>query len=177
MAARDRDYRASQTYVDGNTVRRLEAAPDTRRRQELERRQEAERRKQEEERRRQEIQRRNKHAARRNREKAMQMSRGYVAFLSVAAIVTALVSAAYVQLQSDVTSRLKSISGLESQVADLKADNDATLKRINTAVDLTTVKDVAMNQLGMVYAGKDQIVYYSVDDDDYMNQYSEIPEQ
>ncbi len=161
MAAGKRESKTSYTYIDGNTVRKLEAAPDYRRQQE--------------EKRRQEIQRRNKQVARRNREKAMQMSRGYVAFLSVAAIVTALVSAAYIQLQSDVTSRMKNISSLESQVADLKADNDATLKRIDTSVNLNTVKDVAMNQLGMVYAGKDQIIYYSVDDDDYMNQYSDIP--
>ena len=51
------------------------------------------------------------------------------------------------------------------------------MKRLSTSVDLNTVKDVAMNQLGMVYAGKDQIIYYSVDEDDYMNQYGEIPEK
>ena len=167
MAVKTREHKVSRTYIDGNTVRKLEALPDYRRKQEEERRREEQRR--------QEIQHRNKQAARRNSEKAMQMSRGYVLFLSAAALVTAFVSVAYIQLQSDVTSRLKSISSIESQVADLKADNDAALKRINTSVNLATVKDVAMNQLGMVYAGKDQIVYYSVDNDDYMNQYGDIP--
>lgn len=105
------------------------------------------------------------------------MDRGYVAFLTIAALMTALVSAAYIKLQSEMTGRLKNIAALESTVSDLKADNDSTYKRISTSVDLDTVKDVAMNQLGMVYAGADQIVYYTVENDDYMNQYSEIPEQ
>ena len=150
-------------YVDGNTVRRLETAPDYHR--------EREERKQREKR------RHNEHVARRNQERALHMDRGYVAFLTIAALMTALVSAAYIKLQSEMTGRLKNIAALESTVSDLKADNDSTYKRISTSVDLDTVKDVAMNQLGMVYAGADQIVYYTVENDDYMNQYSEIPEQ
>ena len=150
-------------YVDGNTVRRLETAPDYHR--------EREERKQREKR------RHNEHVARRNQERALHMDRGYVAFLTIAALMTALVSAAYIKLQSEMTGRLKNIAALESTVSDLKEDNDSAYKQISTSVDLDTVKDVAMNQLGMVYAGADQIVYYTVENDDYMNQYSEIPEQ
>lgn len=150
-------------YVDGNTVRRLETAPDYHR--------EREERKQREKR------RHNEHVARRNQERALHMDRGYVAFLTIAALMTALVSATYIKLQSEMTGRLKNIAALESTVSDLKADNDSAYKQISTSVDLDTVKDVAMNQLGMVYAGADQIVYYTVENDDYMNQYSEIPEQ
>ncbi len=160
MTARDR--RHTNIYIDGNTVRKLEAAPDYRVQREEQRR---------------EAKRRNRHVARKNQEHEMQMTRGYVAFLSFAALITALVSVAYIQIQSTVTSRMKNIAALESKIADLKADNDAAMKRLSTSVDLNTVKDVAMNQLGMVYAGKDQIIYYSVDEDDYMNQYGEIPEK
>ena len=70
---------------------------------------------------------------------------------------------------------MKSISSLESQISDTKADNDALQKRINTSADLNSVKDIAMNQLGMTYATPDQIIYYTVDKEDYMNQYSDIP--
>ena len=35
--------------------------------------------------------------------------------------------------------------------------------------------DTAMNELGMFYAKESQIIYYSVGDDDYMNQFGEIP--
>lgn len=37
------------------------------------------------------------------------------------------------------------------------------------------VKDVAMNELGMVYASKDQIVTYEENDSDYVRQYTDVP--
>ena len=158
-----RQHVQTRTYVDGNTVRKLEAAPDYRRERE--------------ERIQREIRRHNEHMARRNKERALRMNLGYVLFLTTAALVTALVSVAYIRLQSDVTGRMRRISALESQVANLKADNDAALNRISTSVDLDYVKDAAINQLGMVYPTADQLVYYSIEDDDYMNQYGEIPER
>ncbi len=151
-------------YVDGNTVRRLQAAPDTRR--ELERRREQER---------QEEQRRRRRTARRNQEHALRMSRGYVAFLTMAVVLAGIFSGAYIKLQSDITNRMSSIASLESQITEVRADNDAIEKRINTNTNLDTVKDIAMNQLGMTYASPEQIIYYSVDKEDYMNQYSDIP--
>ncbi len=153
----------TRTYVDGNTVRKLETVPDYRRERE--------------ERQQREIRRHNEHTARRNRERAMRMNLGYVMFLAVAAFIVAMVSVTYIQLQADMTARMKRIAALESQVANLKADNDAAIKRISTSVNLDEIKDKAINQLGMVYAGKDQIVYYTVEDDDYMDQYDEIPQQ
>lgn len=162
--SRVRKHAGNEFYVDGNTVRRLEAAPDNRR--ELERRREEER---------QEELRRKKRVARRNRERALQMSRGYVAFLTVAVIVSGIFAGTYIKIQSDITNRMKNIASLESQITELRADNDAVEKRINMSADLNTVKDIAMNQLGMTYASPDQIIYYSVDKEDYMNQYSDIP--
>lgn len=149
------------TYVDGNTVRKLEAAPDYRR-ERIER--------EREERRRQ-----NQRVARRNQEKALRMNRGYVMFLTVAVVTICLISVGYIRLQSDLNGRMRNIARLESQITDIKTDNEATLKRINTSIDLNHVKDVAINQLGMVYASPDQIMYYEVSNDDYMEQYSDIP--
>ena len=103
------------------------------------------------------------------------MDLGYVAFLSVSLLVMCVAAVLYIRLQSGVTTHLKTISALESQVAELKADNDAAEKRIETAVDLSTIKDIAMNQLAMSYAGLDQIIHYTVDKEDYMNQVEDIP--
>ena len=83
----------------------------------------------------------------------------------------------YIKLQSDVTARMKAIARLESQITDLKADNDEAYKRINTTIDLDGIRNTAINELGMFYATEDQIVYYSVDRNDYMNQYTEIPQK
>lgn len=156
--------RGNYTYIDGNTVRKLEAAPDYRReRITREEREQEERR------------RRNKYAAKRNQQKALRMDKGYVMFLTMAVLITCVISVMYIRIQSDLTEHMHNISRLESQVSDVKIDNEATRKRIETSVDLNHIKDVAINQLGMVYASPDQIMYYEVSDDDYMNQYSDIP--
>ena len=103
------------------------------------------------------------------------MSRRYVAFLAVAVSITCLVCAAYVHLQAEITTRMSNISALEKEIADLKTDNDTTLKRVNTSINLNEIKEKAIAELGMVYAAPDQVAYYSIEDSDYMTQYEEIP--
>ena len=98
-------------------------------------------------------------------------------FLSMGAIIFAVFAGAYIKIQSDITARMNKISKLESQITMLRAENDETLKRMSTAVDLDAIKNTAINELGMFYATSDQIIYYTVDNDDYMNQYIEIPEE
>ena len=53
--------------------------------------------------------------------------------------------------------------------------NSETQSRIDTSTNLGDVKAAAMNQLGMVYANADQIVYYNMENNDYMSQYHKIP--
>lgn len=149
-------------YVDGSTVRRLEGEPEERRQRQLEK-EARERRKV------------NRHAARRNQEKALYMNLGYVLFCTLAVLITCVICVTYIRLQSDITNRLKHISKLESQIADLRMENDAAIKRIDLSTDLEAVKEKAIHELGMKYAGKGQIIYYSVEDSDFMNQYSDIP--
>ena len=156
--------KGNYTYIDGNTVRKLEAAPDYRR--ERVTREEKERKAR---------RRQNKYAAKRNQQKALPMDKGYVMSLTMAVLVIGIISVLYIRIQADLTERMHNISRLESQVSDVLIENEATRKRIATSVDLNHVKDVAVNQLGMVYASPDQIMYYEVSDDDYMNQYSDIP--
>ena len=153
-------------YINGNTVRELEESSPLRRdptktRRELE---EARRKKN----------RRN--AARRNRERAMVMNRAYVTFLSGCVIASAFAAFSLIQIRSNVTQQMKEVSALSSSVENMKAENDARYKEITTSVDLNEIKGVAMNQLGMTYASQDQIVYYTVENNNYMDQYSEIPE-
>lgn len=155
----------NEYYIDGNTVRRMETAPDYRR----EREERIRREREQEEKRRQRV-------ARRNQEKAMRMGKSYVVFMTMAVLVFGVFSGLYIRIQSDVTARMKTIASLESQIADVKADNDEALKRINTSTNLESIRNIAITELGMSYAKESQIIYYSVGDDDYMNQYSEIPE-
>ena len=157
-------------YTEGSAARQMQAmpasVPDYR----------EERRRREEEEHEAEL-RRKKRIARKNQEKALRTSRKYVMFLSMGAIIFAVFAGAYIKIQSDITARMNKISKLESQITMLRAENDETLKRMSTAVDLDAIKNTAINELGMFYATSDQIIYYTVDNDDYMNQYIEIPEE
>lgn len=160
-------------YIDGNTVRKIQAEPKRRSDQvheELVRQQE-------EERERRARQRSLRATARRNQERALQMSPGYVMFLAGAMAVLVAVFGCYLQLQSELNGRMKKVTALESQVLDLRNDNDATQKKITTSVDLESIRQKATEELGMVYPTDGQIVYFEVDTNDYMNQYEDIPER
>jgi len=152
--------------VDGNTVRRMEAMPDYRK----ERRDRQEREREEELRKR-------RRAAARNQEKALQMNLFSVLLLTVAVICTLYICVSYLKLQSSVTARLNHIESLEESIEKLKGDNDALLTRINTSVDLDYVYKVATEELGMVYANKDQVRLYNKTESEYVRQYEDIPEQ
>ncbi len=156
--------RKNDYYVDGNTVRRAEAAPDYRQRRQ-------ERINEEEEAK----ERRRRRMVRREQERTLRVGRSYLTFLTMVMIVFGIFAGTYIKIQSDVTSRMDTVSNLESQIADLKAENDEAYKRLSTSVDLESVKKTALEELGMSYVKESQIVYYSVGDDDYMNQYGDIP--
>ncbi|MCI8991469.1 MAG: hypothetical protein HFG80_01890 [Eubacterium sp.] len=112
---------------------------------------------------------------RRNRERESVMSRGYVAFLIAAVLTVSVVLGLYIYLQSDVLIRMKNVAALESELLDLQTDNKTLEKRIDTSVPLNEIKNKAVNELGMRYPNADQIIYYSVDSEDYMEQYEDIP--
>lgn len=165
-----RDYQR-MTYIEGNAVRRMDAMPD-----DWENEQKRRREREQQELRERQNARRRRAIARRNQDKALVMNRGYVAFLTMAAIVTCITAGFYIKLQSDITIRLGNIAALETTVNNLKADNDATSKRLATSLKIEDVKAQAIDVLGMGYPSEEQIVYYEIDHADFMSQYSEIPE-
>ena len=105
------------------------------------------------------------------------MGPGYVMFLAVAVVITLGIGALYVQLQSDITGRMRNVSALKNQLLDLKTDNDAALRRVEASVNLDEIRNRAINELGMVYPEQGQIEYFEVKNNDYMNQYQDIPEK
>ena len=156
-----RDSRAyRQEYIEGNVVRRTQAVPKYEPQREKTR---------------EEIlrERSRKRAAKRNQQKAMAMNMGYVCFLLAATLICAGVCALFLSIQSDMTSRMRTISSLESQISEMKADNTAAEKRLETTMNLEEVKKAAKKK-GLVYPSSKQIKYYSVENSDYMNQYGDI---
>ena len=112
---------------------------------------------------------------RRNQERTMRVNFGYVLFCTMALTVTCVVCITYIKLQSSITARTKRISALESGIESLRAENDAAVKRIELTTDLDVIKKKAL-EYGMKYAAQNQILFYSIDEDDYMDQYFDIPQ-
>lgn len=149
------DMKKQNVYVYGNTARRLEVMP------EMEPKRTG--------------QRVPRNAIRKNREKARHMNPAYVMFLSVACVVTFVVCFRYIQLRSEITGRIENISDLESQLSDLKIENDAEYSRVTNSVDLEEIKRIAMEELGMVYADEEQVVMYEDKEAEYFRQYEDVP--
>ncbi|MBQ8591220.1 MAG: cell division protein FtsL [Lachnospiraceae bacterium] len=115
------------------------------------------------------------HTTRKNREKAHYMNFAYVMFLTSALVAAGFILIGYIQLQSDITNSVKNIARLESQLNNLRADNDEQLSRIESSIDLEEVKRIAINELGMRYADEGQIILYSGEGSDYVRQVAELP--
>lgn len=99
----------------------------------------------------------------------------YLVFLTAAAGLLFWSCVNYLQLQAETTSRVKNIASLETELETLRKENDDNYTRIMTSVDLDYIRDVAMNELGMVYAQPDQVILYDGGTKDYVRQSWEIP--
>lgn len=99
-----------------------------------------------------------------------------VVILTAAAVLTLLICVQYVQLQSEITVRLKHINSLETQLNDLTILNHEADKRINCYVDLNHIYQVATEELGMSYADEGQIALYTNSGAEYVRQYENIPD-
>ena len=111
-----------------------------------------------------------------NRSKAMHMSKGYVAFLAIAAVVVLFACMQYLQLQSEITSRSNYITSLQQELADAKEANTTRYNVIMNSMNLEQIRDIAINDFGMVYAEADQIIKYQRPDKSAVTQFAGIPE-
>ena len=111
----------------------------------------------------------------RNQDKALYMDAPYVFALTVAAICTLFLCINYLTMQSSITTKVKEIASVEKEIENLKAQNDALETRIKTSVDLDYVYKVATEELGMVYANKDQVRLYNKTESEYVRQNENIP--
>ena len=80
------------------------------------------------------------------------------------------------QVQSEITYRVKNIHALEVKLADVTSQNDEMENSINSYIDLNYIYKVATEELGMSYATKEQISLYENSGSEYVRQYQDIPE-
>ena len=147
-------------YTEGNTVRQVAQPLPDRHTREREIREERERRKRQE---------------RRKMQRMMRKKRIYSMYVAMVAATVVGLFVGYINLTNSITTHMDNISALEQNISDLKASNSATESRIASQTNLGEIKAVAVNEMGMVYANADQIVYYYMESSDYMNQYHNIP--
>lgn len=155
--------RNARYYVDGSAARELEAREDKDDRRETDSYKE-----------------RNSHALRMARRrhivKAAPMNMAYIMVMAAAFTIVCAVLMSYIKLQSDITNHIKNISALESKLNERRLENDETYTKIMSSVDLEEIKRIAVNELGMKYAKEGQVVQYTGEGNDYVRQYSDIPE-
>ena len=99
-----------------------------------------------------------------------------MATMILSAILVAI-TVGFLCLKERITEQRRNIASLETQVNDLKTDNDAYYNQVMASVDLEAIRDAAMNRLGMQYAGKSQIRYYDTEGSSYVRQYQEVPQK
>ena len=152
---RNNRKRVQNTYVDGNTVRKLNIVEEIQK----------------------PIERKPvNHVVRKNREKALYMNLGYVLFLVAALVAAAMILIGYIRVQSDIILSVKNIAAMESELNDLKLTNDEDYARAASSVDLEEIRRVAIGELGMRYAKEGQIINVSGEGIAYVRQLAEIQE-
>lgn len=166
-----REYQPNYNYYqEGNTVRRQEVSYVPRERARVS---EAQAKQMARERR--EARLRAQKLANQKHMWELRRSRFTAGLMVVVAAVFCMIFAQVVTIKGEITATMQNIAKLESRISDINADNKAVESRIATTVDLAEIRQVASTGLGMVYASSDQIVYYSMDNQDFMTQYYDIP--
>ena len=105
---------------------------------------------------------------RRNRNRQMVIDAGYMLFLTFAVIATLLVCMNFLHLKAQVQSATSKVTAAKEEVMDLKAKNDAAYNKVMTSINLEEIRRVATEEYGMKPAGKDQIVKFKSNQEDYM---------
>ena len=109
--------------------------------------------------------------SRKNIDRDTRMNPGFMAFLTLAMVITGVICVQYIKLQSEVTSYVDKIASMEIELDSIRAENDDYESRIKGAIGLENIKKRAMDDLGMSYASDDQIVIYESDGTDYVRQF------
>ena len=80
-------------------------------------------------------------------------------------------------IYSNVIITEKDIAALESQIAEMRADNIEAYDNIDSSVDLRKIYKIATKKLGMIHAEPDKQFSYENKRGDRIIQYSDIPEK
>lgn len=100
----------------------------------------------------------------------------YFVFLCFSIALTAIGSVYYVKTSAEVTSKASEVAGIRTELMNLQTQNRSMEENLSVTLDLNDVYNYAVNELGMSYPDKDQIIYYDSSNDSYIHQFESIPD-
>lgn len=144
-------------YQYGSAVRKLQSVPEIHTYEHERRIEEQERRQ-----RRREIRRNNR------------VNLVYTTVLAICATAVFAICYQYLNLQSDIKTNSTAVVELQNQLNSLKAENNSHESEINAEIDYNAIYDTAVNELGMVYPSRSQVIGYDSKESEYVKQYKDI---
>ena len=112
-----------------------------------------------------------------NRAKATKIGGVFTLLIAAAVGVMLFTCTNYISLINQKSSNADKISALQSELEELKVENDLKELSIDTSIDYEYIYNIATEELGMVYASEDQIIKYQSGESEYVMQFEDIPEQ
>ena len=106
--------------------------------------------------------------------RAIREDRSRLIRLVVVVVMTLVVCTVFLKLNFQVQQQTYRVAVLQKEIDALRLANEDAQKRIEYARDLYEVREKATS-LGMGYPKEGNVIYYSVDDIDYMFQTGDIP--
>jgi cell division protein FtsL len=101
----------------------------------------------------------------------------YVFLVAAACVCILLFSVMYIHAKTEMTSLTKSVSSLQTSLESIRQENQDLQNEISTCTSLDTIRDKAINELGMVAAEDSQVIYYDQSDSEYVRQKEDIPNE
>lgn len=108
------------------------------------------------------------------RRSKMNMNFIQVLFLAGAMAVLGYSMVSYLRLQSEITDLIENVSYYEASLNNLTLENDDEYSKMIESIDYDEIKRSAIEDLGMVYASKDQIITYTRENSDYVRQVNDL---
>ena len=107
--------------------------------------------------------------------RAIREDRGRLIRLVAVTVASLIVCTIFLKLNFQVQQQTYRVAVLEKEIDALRLTNEDARKRLEDTVDLYTVREKA-ESLGMGYPREENVVYYSMDETDYMLQIEDIPQ-
>ena len=100
----------------------------------------------------------------------------YTLFLVFSLAVIFAACVIYMNANIQLSRVKRSVLHEQERLVSIQEENAALSAELaDFQINLEEIYDIATGELGMVYAGEDQIIYYDSSNSDYIRQFGEIP--